>query len=93
MSHDDLATYTLYSSCEPCAMCAGAIYWSGIGGVVYALSEAGLLEATGNADGDMLMHPCRAVFADGRRAIAVTGPLLEDEAALPHRGFWVQRYG
>ena len=24
-------------------MCAGAIYWSGIGRVVYGLSEAGLL--------------------------------------------------
>ena len=26
-----LAGYTLYSNAEPCAMCAGAIYWSGIG--------------------------------------------------------------
>src|SRR4051794_4892410 len=28
---------TLYTSTEPCAMCSGAIYWSGIGRVVYAL--------------------------------------------------------
>src|SRR6476659_2342547 len=28
---------TLYTSTEPCAMCAGAIYWSGITRVVYAL--------------------------------------------------------
>jgi len=33
---------TLYTSTEPCAMCAGAIYWSGIGRVVFALSEEGL---------------------------------------------------
>src|SRR5205814_5843776 len=30
---------TMYSSAEPCAMCAGAIYWAGIGRLVYALSE------------------------------------------------------
>lgn len=33
---------TLYASTEPCAMCAGAIYWSGIGRVVFALSDAPL---------------------------------------------------
>jgi tRNA(Arg) A34 adenosine deaminase TadA len=32
----ELADLTLYTSTEPCAMCAGAIYWSGIGAVVYA---------------------------------------------------------
>src|ERR1700722_3261647 len=36
------ATATLYTSTEPCAMCSGAIYWTGIGRVVYALSEKGL---------------------------------------------------
>jgi len=30
---------TLYTSAEPCCMCAGAVYWTGIGRVVYALSE------------------------------------------------------
>lgn len=34
-SHD-LSGCVLYSSCEPCPMCLGAIYWSGIGKVVYA---------------------------------------------------------
>jgi len=42
-----LATCTLYSSTEPCAMCAGAIYWSGIGRVVYALAEQDLYRLTG----------------------------------------------
>ena len=35
-----LARATLYTSAEPCCMCAGAVYWTGIGRVVYALSEA-----------------------------------------------------
>ena len=80
---------TLYASTEPCAMCAGAIYWSGIGRVVYALSEERLLQLTGNhPENPTLSLPCREVFARGQRAIEVDGPLLEDEAAVPHKDFW-----
>jgi tRNA(Arg) A34 adenosine deaminase TadA len=84
-----LRAATLYSSAEPCAMCAGAIYWSGIGRVVYGLSEARLLALTGNhPENPTLALPCREVFARGQRAIEVIGPLLEDEAAADHAGFW-----
>jgi guanine deaminase len=34
-SHD-LSDCIIYASCEPCPMCLGAIYWSGIKRVVYA---------------------------------------------------------
>ncbi|MBZ5739139.1 nucleoside deaminase [Nocardioides mangrovi] len=88
--HDELPSCTLVTSCEPCAMCAGAIYWSSIGRVVYGLSETGLYALTGDhADNPTLAHSCRLVFADGSRAIEVSGPHLEDEAAEPHRGFWL----
>lgn len=88
--HDELVKYTLVTSCEPCAMCAGAIYWAGINTVVYGLSELALLELTGNhPDNPTLNHPCRSVFADGGRRTSVVGPLLESKAAQPHRGFWV----
>src|SRR5260221_13089837 len=33
---DALGSHTLYASTEPCAMCAGAIYWSATGRVVSA---------------------------------------------------------
>jgi tRNA(Arg) A34 adenosine deaminase TadA len=80
---------TLYSSAEPCAMCAGAIYWAGIGRVVYALSERRLKAITGShADNPTLDLPCRDVFAAGQRPTAVTGPLIEDEAAALHAGAW-----
>jgi tRNA(Arg) A34 adenosine deaminase TadA len=85
----DLPGYTLYTSCEPCAMCSGAIYWAGIGRVVYALDESALREITGaHPDNPTLAHPCRLVFADGSRSVEVTGPLLEDEAARVHENFW-----
>jgi tRNA(Arg) A34 adenosine deaminase TadA len=84
-----LAQATLYTSAEPCAMCAGAVYWSGIARVVYALSETRLLALTGNhPENPTLSLPCREVFAHGQRAIQVIGPMIEDEAAIPHLGFW-----
>src|SRR5271155_1779775 len=43
-----LAACTMYTSAEPCAMCAGAIYWTGIGRVVYGLSERRLKTMTGS---------------------------------------------
>ncbi len=49
----------------------------------------GLIDIAGERDdGAALDLPSRDVFAHGGRAIAVSGPHLEDEAAEPHRGFW-----
>ncbi len=87
-----LARATLYSSAEPCAMCAGAIYWCGIGRVVYALSEHALLGLTGDhPENPTFSLPCREVFARGQRHIEVVGPALEAEAAAAHAGFWTPR--
>jgi tRNA(Arg) A34 adenosine deaminase TadA len=80
---------TIYSSAEPCAMCAGAIYWAGIGRLVYGLSEHRLRQLTGDhPENPTLDLPCREVFASGQRATEVVGPLLEDEAAALHEGVW-----
>lgn len=84
-----LRTATLYTNAEPCAMCAGAIYWCGIGRVVYGLSETALLGFTGNhPENPTLSLPCRQVFAAGQRPTEVVGPCLQDEAAVAQRGFW-----
>jgi tRNA(Arg) A34 adenosine deaminase TadA len=84
-----LAKCTLYTSTEPCAMCAGAIYWTGVGRVVFALSESGLRRYTGShKENPTLDLPCREVFARGQKQITVVGPLLEEEAGKVHEGFW-----
>jgi tRNA(Arg) A34 adenosine deaminase TadA len=90
-THDPgfLASCTLYTSAEPCAMCAGAIYWAGIGRVVYAMTEHHLKAITGDhAENPTLDLPCRTVFAAGQRVVEVIGPLLEEEAAALHAGAW-----
>src|SRR5439155_24037567 len=73
---DILETATLYSSAEPCAMCAGAIYWAGIGRLVYGLSERRLRDLTGNhPENPTLDLPCREGFRRGQRPTDVVGPL------------------
>jgi tRNA(Arg) A34 adenosine deaminase TadA len=81
-----LAGCTLYTSTEPCAMCAGAIFWSGIGRVVFALSGKRLTELAG---GELTLSiACREVFARGSRSVEVSGPAIENEAERVHEGFW-----
>jgi tRNA(Arg) A34 adenosine deaminase TadA len=85
----ELGGLTLYTSTEPCAMCSGAIFWSGIGAVVYALAETALYELTGDDPANLtLLLPCREVFAAGRRPIRVEGPFDLTEAHEVHAGFW-----
>jgi xanthine permease len=89
---EQLAGATLYTSAEPCVMCTGAVYWTGIGRIVYALSEHRLLELTGDdPENPTFDLPCREVLSRGQREIEVLGPLLEDEAAAAHAGFWTRR--
>jgi tRNA(Arg) A34 adenosine deaminase TadA len=87
---DGMIGSTLFTSAEPCVMCSGAAYWTGVDRVVYALSEQRLLELTGaHPENPTFSLPCREVLVRGQRAISVVGPLLEEEAAIAHRGFWL----
>ncbi len=87
-----LARCTLYTSAEPCAMCAGAIYWAGIGRVVYGQTEKALKAETGaHEENPTLDLPCEVVFKAGQRPTEVVGPLLEDEAAALQADFWNAR--
>jgi tRNA(Arg) A34 adenosine deaminase TadA len=81
---------TIYASAEPCAMCAGAIYWANIGRVVFGLSQRELYAITGNEERHelALRIPCREVFAHGGHLVEVEGPVLMEEAVAVHDGFW-----
>jgi tRNA(Arg) A34 adenosine deaminase TadA len=84
-----LSGCTMYTSAEPCAMCAGAAYWAGVGRVVYGLSEAQLKAITGNhPENPTLDLPCRTVFEAGQRKVEVVGPILREEATALHDGVW-----
>ncbi|GIP42679.1 tRNA-specific adenosine deaminase [Paenibacillus sp. J45TS6] len=90
-SPDFLWNCTLYTTAEPCAMCAGAMYWGNLGRVVYGISEKELLALTGDDPQNPTFDlPCREIFARGQKRIEVIGPFpeLADEIAAVHEGFW-----
>eukprot|EP00760_Papus_ankaliazontas_P014944 PhM_4_TR1618/c0_g2_i1/m.5183 len=75
---------TLYTSTEPCMMCAAAMYWSGVSRVVFATSE---MELSRHAGEDFLM-PCTEVFARGTRSVVAVGPTHEVEGGALHASYW-----
>ena len=83
-----LSRCTMYTSAEPCAMCAvppmGRSWARGL-----RPFERSLKDLTGNhPENPTLDLPCRIVFDAGQRKVEVLGPLLEDEAAALHEGIW-----
>jgi len=86
LSPNQIGRAVLYTSCEPCAMCVGKMYWAGVRALVYALSAEDLAVLAGP---DFLV-PCRDLFARATEAVTVLGPLLADEARTVHVGFWTK---
>lgn len=86
---DYLAGCTMYTSCEPCAMCAGSVYWVGVRRVVYALDVPGLDAIVGTDPKNPTPHlRADAVLNGGKYPIALEGPALLEEARAVHEGFW-----
>ena len=80
-----LKTCTLYSSAEPCPMCAVSIVWANIRRVVFGLGMDAIYEMFGDAPSDspsLRMH-ARVVFEAAPWPLEVIGPVLEDEARKP----------
>ena len=77
----DFARFTLYCSTEPCAMCAGAAYYCGVGRIVYGLGAKEYAELRGSG----LTLGCREVLSTSPdKKVEISGPNLVDEAAKVH---------
>jgi tRNA(Arg) A34 adenosine deaminase TadA len=90
-SPEKLWGYTLYTTCEPCAMCAGTQYWANIGRLVFGMTEHQLMDFTGAHEENPTMNvPCRYVFENSQKEIKVIGPVEEviGDIAELHRNFW-----
>ena len=90
-SREFLWKCTLYTTCEPCCMCTGAIYWANIGRIVYGVTEEKLLQMTGADDKNPTFNiSCRTILAAGQKKIEVLGPFPEIGHAVEEvqSGFW-----
>ncbi|ADH97792.1 nucleoside deaminase [Salisediminibacterium selenitireducens] len=79
----DLSEYTLYTSCEPCVMCSGAMVWANLGKVVYSVSHDQLAEIAGGN----IMIACRDVFQKSPNRPEVEGPICPEEGLQVFEGY------
>ena len=84
LTPDQIRRSVLYTSCEPCAMCVGKMYWAGIRAIAYALPAEELAALAGR---DFLM-PCAELLGRAVERVTITGPVLVNEAREVHLGFW-----
>ncbi|KKW67082.1 CMP deaminase [Lampropedia cohaerens] len=85
---------TLYTTVEPCCMCAGTVYWANIGRVVFGMTEHALLACTGaHGENPTMSVASRYVFDHGQKPVELIGPVaaLQDEIQAQHQAFWAGR--
>lgn len=90
-SPEFLWSCTLYTSVEPCCMCAGTAYWANIGRVVFGITEAQLLEETGNhGENPTMSVSSRYVFDHCQKPVELIGPVpeIQEEILVLHKTFW-----
>jgi tRNA(Arg) A34 adenosine deaminase TadA len=86
-----ISELTLYTSTEPCAMCAGAMWWVGVRRFVYGCSEKRLSEIVDMNEkllGGNLNAQSRDVLGNADATVEIIGPVLEDVAAKSHEAYW-----
>ena len=72
----DLSSYTLYSSCEPCFMCCGAMVWTKLGRLVYSASDIDLCNILGFKGAECV----KLTFENSGAKTEVVSGLLKNEA-------------
>lgn len=84
-TENERAAIAMYTSTEPCAMCAGGIYIVGLDAVAYGVSAERAAEAAGGAGA---VVPASDIFDRESHRIRLHGPVLPDEAEEIHRAYW-----
>lgn len=74
----NLQEYTMYSSCEPCFMCSGAMVWVKLGRLVYAASNMELEKILGNEG----CNCSKLVFDNSFWQPQVTAGVLREESLV-----------
>lgn len=82
---DERADCTMYTSTEPCEMCAAAIHYAGLDRVVYSVSGESLADLQGKAESGV---PCRDLIERKGGTTDVDGPVLESEGRRVHEEFY-----
>ena len=82
----DLTDYTLYSSCEPCFMCCGAMVWTKLGRLVYGASDIDLCAILGEEGSKC----CEIVFSHSAHQPQVTGGVLRKESLAVLKGYFTK---
>jgi tRNA(adenine34) deaminase len=82
-----LPDFILYSTHEPCPMCAGAGVWSRIGAVVYSVSQEditayGRRRGTEDYKWRACLISCRLVFEKGNHRVSVIGGFLRKKCQM-----------
>jgi len=72
----DLSDCVIYTSCEPCPMCLGAIYWAGIEKVVYASDR---FEAASSGFSDSLIYDEIMLDPQERKVVFIHNPLADGD--------------
>lgn len=82
----NLQEYTLYSSCEPCFMCSGALVWVKLGRLVYGASNKELEQILGNEGCDC----SHMVFTHSFWQPQVTAGVLKEESIAILKAYFSQ---
>lgn len=80
-----LSKCTMYNSAEPCTMCTGAIYWSGIKRIVFGISKQRLNEIKNDGVGS-INYSIHELLGNSTKDIEVVGPMedMQAEVEKPH---------
>lgn len=82
---DDLADCTMYTSTEPCEMCATAIHYAGLNRVVYSVSAESLARLRGEANSGV---SCADIIERKGGTTDIDGPILETDGLRVHEAFY-----